>query len=204
MLKLQDTGHPPPPSPRLLAPSRPHSAGPPASTHRAPMLVITDGRHRRTLRSTRNHPRTAVHRVQEYGGAGSRTLLVSQGKLAGLAHARPRTRQGLLVSTPRSVFTDRLPCFLANGGSGLSGHATGRVLDPAWAAGLWWSPPPESNRRPHPYHRCAGGSQRRATPHVTTQPSRSEMQLRTGTRGGARLRVAQFLANLWQGPSVVV
>ena len=160
MLKLQDTGHPPPPSPRLLAPSRPHSAGPPASTHRAPMLVITDGRHRRTLRSTRNHPRTAVHRVQEYGGAGSRTLLVSQGKLAGLAHARPRTRQGLLVSTPRSVFTDRLPCFLANGGSGLSGHATGRVLDPAWAAGLWWSPPPESNRRPHPYH--GSGAHRRA------------------------------------------
>ena len=44
--------------------------------------------------------------------------------------------------------------FLANGGSGLSGHARGRVLDPAWPAGLWWSPPPESNRRPHPYHSC--------------------------------------------------
>jgi hypothetical protein len=25
---------------------------------------------------------------------------------------------------------------------------------PAWPAGLWWSPPPESNRRPHPYHSC--------------------------------------------------
>jgi hypothetical protein len=30
------------------------------------------------------------------------------------------------------------------------------------------SPPPESNRRPHPYHRCAGGSRRRAVPHVPT------------------------------------
>src|SRR5829696_9296183 len=31
----------------------------------------------------------------------------------------------------------------------------GQVLDAAWPAVLWWSPPPESNRRPHPYHGCA-------------------------------------------------
>jgi hypothetical protein len=35
-------------------------------------------------------------------------------------------------------------------------------------SGWVWSPPPESNRRPHPYHRCAGGSQHRAPPHVST------------------------------------
>ena len=45
--------------------------------------------------------------------------------------------------------------LLENGRSPPSKHAAGRVLDPAWAAGLWWSPPPESNRRPHPYHGCA-------------------------------------------------
>jgi len=27
-----------------------------------------------------------------------------------------------------------------------------RLLDAPWAAGLRWSPPPESNRRPHPHH----------------------------------------------------
>ncbi len=36
----------------------------------------------------------------------------------------------------------------------------GPSIRPGLAAGLWWSPPPESNRRPHPYHgttrnRCA-------------------------------------------------
>jgi hypothetical protein len=35
------------------------------------------------------------------------------------------------------------------------GHAAGRLQDPAWPVGLWWSPPPESNRRPHPYHGSA-------------------------------------------------
>ena len=39
---------------------------------------------------------------------------------------------------------------------------------------LGWSPPPESNRRPHPYHRCAGSSQRRAGPFVPSQQRRWE------------------------------
>ena len=30
----------------------------------------------------------------------------------------------------------------------IAGHGTGRASDPACAGGLWWSPPPESNRRP--------------------------------------------------------
>jgi hypothetical protein len=37
---------------------------------------------------------------------------------------------------------------------------------------LVWSPPPESNRRPHPCHRCADGSQCRAAPRVPAQPRR--------------------------------
>ena len=41
---------------------------------------------------------------------------------------------------------------------------------PGLTCGLGWSPPPESNRRPHPYHRYAGGSRRRATLHVAIQP----------------------------------
>jgi hypothetical protein len=41
-------------------------------------------------------------------------------------------------------------------------------------SGPMWSPPPESNRRPHPYHRCAGGSRRRAAPHVSPQSRRQE------------------------------
>jgi hypothetical protein len=60
-----------------------------------------------------------------------------------------------------------------------------------------WSPPPESNRRPHPYHRCAGGSRRHAAPHVPAQPRRSEGLWRVASWGGMRLRVAQFLAYLW-------
>jgi hypothetical protein len=68
-----------------------------------------------------------------------------------------------------------------------------------WSS-AWWSPPPESNRRPHPYHRCAAGSQRHAAPHVPTQPRRSRVLLRVGSWGDVGLRVARFLANLWQGP----
>jgi hypothetical protein len=56
-----------------------------------------------------------------------------------------------------------------------------------------------SNHRPHPYHRCAGGSQRRGTPHVSTQPRRWEALSRVGSWGVARSRVAQFLANFWHG-----
>jgi hypothetical protein len=40
-----------------------------------------------------------------------------------------------------------------------------------WSVPMW-SPPPESNRRPHPYHRCSGGSRRHALPHSPTRPSR--------------------------------
>ena len=73
---------------------------------------------------------------------------------------------------------------------------------PGAGAGLscWFvvEPPPESNRRPHPCHRCAGSSRPLAGPHVTTQPPRSKPQLRGRSWGDARLRVAQFLANLWQ------
>ena len=52
--------------------------------------------------------------------------------------------------------------------------ATGRVLDPACAAGLGWSPPPESNRRPHPYHgttgnRCADRRFPRSRPTVRAE-----------------------------------
>jgi hypothetical protein len=60
--------------------------------------------------------------------------------------------------------------------------------------------PPESNRRPHPYPRCAGSSRRPASPHVPMQPRRRKALPRVGSLGGVRLRVAQFLANIWQGP----
>src|SRR5215218_5632941 len=53
-------------------------------------------------------------------------------------------------------------------------YTEGRMLDPACPVVSSWSPPPESNRRPHPYHRCADGSRRRAAPHVPTQPRRFE------------------------------
>ena len=40
---------------------------------------------------------------------------------------------------------------------------------PGLTCGSVVEPPPESNRRPHPYYRCVGGSQRRPAPHVPTQ-----------------------------------
>jgi hypothetical protein len=55
-------------------------------------------------------------------------------------------------------------------------------------------PPPESNRRPHPYHRCAGGSRRRSEPHVPPHPRRWEVLPTVVSWGVARLRVARFLA----------
>jgi hypothetical protein len=48
-------------------------------------------------------------------------------------------------------------------------------------------PPPESNRRPHPYHRCAGGSQRRAVPPVTTN---AQVKDAAEERGVGRGKVA--------------
>ena len=48
---------------------------------------------------------------------------------------------------------------------------------------MGWSPPPESNRRPHPYHRCAGGSRRYAPPRITTQPRRWEGASKSGNVG---------------------
>src|SRR5918994_7097301 len=47
----------------------------------------------------------------------------------------------------------------------------GQVLDAAWPVVLGWSPPPESNRRPHPYHgttrnRCADRRFPRSRPTV--------------------------------------
>jgi hypothetical protein len=67
----------------------------------------------------------------------------------------------------------------------------------------WWfvvELPPESNRRPHPYHRCAGSSHCRAAPHVTTQPAQARDAAEGRSWGDARLRVAQFLARLlWYG-----
>jgi hypothetical protein len=49
--------------------------------------------------------------------------------------------------------------------------------------------PPRRNRTAtHPYHRCVGGSQRLSTPSFPHN------------RAVERLCVAQFLANLWQGP----
>jgi hypothetical protein len=58
-----------------------------------------------------------------------------------------------------------------------------------------WPRPAESNWRPHPYRRCAGGSRRRAAPHVPTLPRRWEAP----SWGEARSRVEQFLANFWHG-----
>jgi len=49
---------------------------------------------------------------------------------------------------------------------------------------------PRSNRRPHPYHRCAGGSRRRAVPHVPTQPPSWKALPGSGAWGGTRLHVA--------------
>ena len=61
---------------------------------------------------------------------------------------------GSIGNAPDSESSSRTGKSLATGGWRLS--VTRQVgLDPACAAGLWWSPPPESNRRPHPYHGCA-------------------------------------------------
>jgi hypothetical protein len=71
----------------------------------------------------------------------------------------------------RSGRPDRLKTYKSSWQTFWQTAATGprpgksRAPNPAWPAGLGWSPPPESNRRPHPYHRCAGGSQRQAAPH---------------------------------------
>jgi transposase len=45
---------------------------------------------------------------------------------------------------------------------------------PGLSCGFLVEPPPESNRRPHPYHRCAGGSRRHVAPHVSPQSRRQE------------------------------
>jgi hypothetical protein len=56
--------------------------------------------------------------------------------------------------------------------------------------------PRGSNRRSHPYHRCAGGSQRHTSP---DNRAGGKALPRVVTWGGMRLHVAQFLANFWHG-----
>jgi hypothetical protein len=64
---------------------------------------------------------------------------------------------------------------------------------------LVWSPPPESNRRSHPYHRCAGGSQRRTAPHVTRQPRRWEGASESRDVGRDAVTRSAVSANFWHG-----
>jgi hypothetical protein len=63
-------------------------------------------------------------------------------------------------------------------------------------------PPAGIEPATHPYHRCAGGSQRRASPHVPAQPPRSEALWREVSQGGVRLRVAQFPGKSLARPSL--
>jgi len=103
--------------------------------------------------------------------------------------------------TPKRVHTttvsDLLAKSLANGGPEPSGHETGRVQDPAWPAGLWWSPPPESNRRPHPYHRWSARSGDNAAPRSALQNRKWPAVSRIEKWGAARRYAARLLANRW-------
>jgi hypothetical protein len=49
-----------------------------------------------------------------------------------------------------------------------------------------------------------GGFTSHAPPHLPSQPSRCKALPWVGSWGGVRLRVAQFLANFWQEPCMLV
>ena len=54
-----------------------------------------------------------------------------------------------------------------------SSRVCGRLgTEPCLTCRLWVEPPPESNRRPPPYHRCAEGSQHHAAPNVSARSRR--------------------------------
>jgi hypothetical protein len=70
-------------------------------------------------------------------------------------------------------------------------------VDPAWPAGLWWSPPPESNRRPHPYHRWSARSGDNAAPRSTLENYKWPALSMIEKWGAARRYAARLLANHW-------
>ena len=79
--------------------------------------------------------------------------LVARGRLSeeGVEANEPQLPRNVSLRL-RTTFSGK---FLANGGPEPLGRETGRVDHPPWPAGSAWSPPPESNRRPHPYHGSA-------------------------------------------------
>src|SRR5215218_3053738 len=73
----------------------------------------------------------------------------------------------------------------------------GQVLDAAWPAVLWWSPPPESNRRPRPYHRWSARSGDNAAPRSALWNYRWLALSTIEKWGAARRYAARLLANHW-------
>jgi hypothetical protein len=79
-----------------------------------------------------------------------------------------------------------------------TGFATGSTPPPRGPPAMSRTPEllstATSNPRPHPYHRCSGGSQRPAPPDVPKHPRSWEVLPTVVSWGVARLRVARF----WQ------
>jgi hypothetical protein len=89
-----------------------------------------------------------------------------------LEHAFGNCRDG---DQPAGALAEVVP--LSSGGHAILRIPRQRSRWPAPYIGLAlpklpYGAPPESNRRPHPHHRCAGGSQRRAPPHIPTHRRR--------------------------------
>jgi hypothetical protein len=65
-------------------------------------------------------------------------------------------------SLSRTVVNVHIAWFAArvlpNNAVSAAAYMAGQASHPACAVGLGWSPPPESNRRPHPYHGPARSS----------------------------------------------
>jgi hypothetical protein len=137
-----------------------------------------------TVAHTHFGPRTwfAGHRFRSMSAASLR-MPSTTAVMASSLRVRPlRSLHCLLAAMPSSACTAR---------SRWSHHTS--VWHPHCLAILPKLPcasPSESNRRPHPYHRCAGGSQRRAAAHVPHNRAGERGAGEGRAWGGVRLRTA--------------
>ena len=140
------------------------------------------------------------------GQLALRPLLVVQGCVLGPLCSpspgwkRPGSQATTLVrgidrTGGRPTHSDRIPT-----GKCSPARSTGpeRQTDQrfGWSERMW-SPPPESNRRPHPYHRWSARSGDNAAPRSALQNRKWLAVSRIEKWGAARRYAARLLANHW-------
>jgi hypothetical protein len=137
-------------------------------------------------------PRLLLETVQHAGMCSPTAVLSALGVLARLVWQQIGWSAGPGAVATSSELRSHPSCnVLATRSQGTTGNQRF-----AWSAYIW-SPPPESNRRPHPYHRWSARSGDNAAPRSALQNRKWLAVSRIEKWGAARRYAARLLANHW-------